>query len=43
MPSLNTGDHVPNFELPDQQGDPWILGERLPSGPAVLVFYRGDW
>jgi peroxiredoxin len=43
MPSLNTGDHIPNFELPDQQGNLWILRERLPSGPVVLVFYRGDW
>jgi peroxiredoxin len=43
MSSLSTGDHVPNFELPDQKRNSWILRERLRSGPAVLVFYRGDW
>jgi peroxiredoxin len=43
MPSPRTSDHVPNFELPDQKGNSWILRERLRSGPVVLVFYRGDW
>jgi peroxiredoxin len=43
MAGLTTGDHVPNFELPDQNGNPWILSERLEQGSTVLVFYRGDW
>lgn len=33
----------PDFELPDEHGQPWRLGTALRSGPAVLVFYRGDW
>ncbi|MGH2442590.1 MAG: hypothetical protein ACRDFX_05455 [Chloroflexota bacterium] len=43
MTEISTGDRIPNFELPDQAGNAWILRERLHSGPAVLVFYRGDW
>ncbi len=34
---------VTDFELPDQDGRPWRLGERLAQGPVLLVFYRGDW
>jgi peroxiredoxin len=37
------GEKVPYFELPDQQGYPWSLSGELELGPAVLVFYRGDW
>jgi peroxiredoxin len=33
----------PDFELPDEQGHPWRLSTALSAGPAVLVFYRGDW
>jgi peroxiredoxin len=40
---MNTGDHVPNFVLLDQEGNPRILSEQLRRGPAALVFYRGDW
>ncbi|MDQ2744235.1 MAG: redoxin domain-containing protein [Chloroflexota bacterium] len=43
MPDLTTGDHVPNFALPDQEGRMWMLAERLKDGPVILVFYRGDW
>jgi len=32
-----------DFELTDQHGKPWRLGESLRAGPTVLVFYRGDW
>lgn len=32
-----------DFELPDQTGRLWTLGERLTEGPVLLVFYRGDW
>ncbi len=43
MANLNIGEHVPNFELPDQQGHPWQLSEQLTQGPVALIFYRGDW
>ncbi len=33
----------PDFELPDEQGQPWRLRTALLVGPTVLVFYRGDW
>ena len=44
---MNTNDsgsaRFPDFELPDQQGQPWRLSTALGAGPAILVFYRGDW
>lgn len=33
----------PDFELPDEQGQPWRLWTALSVGSAVLVFYRRDW
>jgi len=36
-------DSATDFELPDHQGRPWRLGEKLAGGPVLLVFYRGDW
>ena len=38
-----TGQEMPAFELPDEQGRPFNLAEQLESGPIVLIFYRGDW
>jgi len=32
-----------DFELPDHDGKPWRLAQRLAEGPVLLVFYRGDW
>ncbi len=43
MVNVSTGDHVPNFQLPDESGTPWRLSEELQSGSIVLVLYRGDW
>jgi len=40
---LHEGQQMPNFELPDEEGSPFNLLERLAEGPLVLVFYRGDW
>jgi peroxiredoxin len=40
---LHEGQQIPNFELPDEEGAPFILLEQLKEGPLVLVFYRGDW
>lgn len=40
---LREGQQMRNFELPDQEGEPFNLRQRLEEGPLVLVFYRGDW
>jgi peroxiredoxin len=42
-PGLSVGDSAPAFTLPDQLGRRVSLKERLATGPAVLVFYRGEW
>ncbi|RCV50657.1 peroxiredoxin [Marinitenerispora sediminis] len=36
---MQTGDEVPDFELPDQDGVPRRLGDLLSGGPVVLFFY----
>jgi thioredoxin-dependent peroxiredoxin len=36
---LNIGDSVPDFELPDQDGEPRRLSALLMDGPVVLFFY----
>ncbi|MFC3999122.1 peroxiredoxin [Nocardiopsis sediminis] len=36
---MDTGEQVPDFELPDQNGTPRRLGELLADGPVVLFFY----
>lgn len=36
---LKPGDHVPEFTLPDQDGNPRSLSELLAGGPVVLFFY----
>lgn len=43
MAEVRVGSEIADFELPDQQGYPWCLSGQLEEGPAVLVFYRGDW
>jgi peroxiredoxin len=40
---IEVGQGMPVFELPDEEGRPFNLMERLKEGPIVLVFYRGDW
>ena len=40
---MGVGQEMPAFELPDEEGGPFNLPERLEEGPLVLVFYRGDW
>jgi peroxiredoxin len=42
-PGLAVGDRAPVFTLPDPRGNQVSLADRLASGPAVLVFYRGEW
>lgn len=41
--SVKVGDRFPDFELRDHQSRAWALSAALGHGPAVLVFYRGDW
>lgn len=38
---VRAGDHVDDFELPDQAGAPRRLSELLADGPVVLFFYPG--
>src|SRR5215469_13611923 len=40
---LKPGDQAPRFELPDGDGMIWRSADLLPTGPLVLVFYRGRW
>ena len=37
--TLQEGTQAPDFELPDQDGTPVRLSERLADGPVVLFFY----
>ncbi len=41
--TLSVGDPAPAFSLPDTTGNDVSLQSLTASGPAVLVFYRGDW
>lgn len=34
---------APDFTLPDHEGRPVSLSQRLGGGPILLVFYRGHW
>ncbi|MCU1430238.1 MAG: alkyl hydroperoxide reductase/Thiol specific antioxidant/Mal allergen [Actinomycetia bacterium] len=36
---MQTGDTVPDFELPDETGTPRKLADFLANGPVVLFFY----
>lgn len=36
---MNPGDHIADFELPDQAGQPRRLSGLLENGPVVLFFY----
>lgn len=36
---MRSGDHVDDFELPDETGTPRKLSELLAGGPVVLFFY----
>jgi peroxiredoxin len=41
--SLQEGEHVEDFELPDASGRPVGLSSLSARGPVVLTFYRGGW
>ena len=36
---MDKGDQAPDFELPDEDGNPRRLSELAASGPVVLFFY----
>ncbi len=40
---IETGQQMPAFELPDEQGQSFNLIKQLEDSPIILVFYRGDW
>ena len=40
---LAVGARAPDFEAPDEGGQPWRLSDALKRSAQVLVFYRGDW
>jgi peroxiredoxin len=37
------GKPFPDFELPDQDGQPVKLSELVGKFPFILTFYRGYW
>jgi peroxiredoxin len=39
----DVGTEIEDFELPGADGTPTKLAELVAQGPAVLVFYRGQW
>jgi peroxiredoxin len=41
--ALKTGNHAPDFSLPNPAGRPISLAGLLRGGPAVVTFYRGGW
>jgi peroxiredoxin len=41
--SLQVGDVLPDFALPDTRGRLRGSDELLPRGPLVLIFFRGAW
>ena len=40
---LRVGAQAPDFTAPDEDDQPWHLGQALEQSAQVLVFYRGDW
>lgn len=41
--SLKQSDEVPDFTLPDADGQSTNLSDLLKKGPVVVTFYRGSW
>ena len=41
--ALHTGETIPDFTLPNTQGDRISATRLLESGPLVINFYRGFW
>jgi len=43
VPGIDIGERAPDFTLPDANGRPVSLADRLTAGPVVVSFYRGAW
>jgi peroxiredoxin len=41
--AVKVGAAAPAIALPTADGSRWDMNGALARGPAVLVFYRGDW
>jgi hypothetical protein len=41
--AVSVGVPAPPISLPATTGGTWTLASARETGPAVLVFYRGDW
>ena len=41
--ALKSGDRVPEFSLPDENGNPITSAALLNRGPLVICFFRGRW
>ena len=41
--ALKTGDHFPDFKLPNAQGEEVSSETLLKQGPLIISFYRGGW
>jgi peroxiredoxin len=41
--NLKIGQHFPDIELPDQDGQQIKLSELVGKFPFILSFYRGYW
>lgn len=41
--ALKSGDTIPDFNLPNQHGEPRRLSDYLVDSPVVLNIYRGGW
>ena len=39
MKTISEGSTAPDFELPDENGDPVRLSDKVKDGPVVLFFY----
>jgi len=41
--ALDLGQHAPEFELPNSNGECIALSSLISNGPVVVSFYRGSW
>jgi len=41
--AIEVSQKIPNFELPNQEGNLISISDLLKKGPIVLTFYRGSW
>lgn len=41
--AMQVGEPAGDFALPNQRGEIVRLSDRLATGPAALIFFRGDW